>query len=163
MKRHNRSRSKLHRLKAAAFFFAHLSLGTLIFPGCISWNTADGTKHTIILGFGVVANKTTPDKAASAMRSHTLGLLWQPQGPSSRLVLGYHSLQQTSISPHWQGIVEVNASPGHPLTVEAYPVKPPAALQEHQVNLGGETDHNSWIPVIDENVIQPQAEENQEW
>ncbi|MBM4284750.1 MAG: hypothetical protein FJ128_05820 [Deltaproteobacteria bacterium] len=91
--------------------------------GCASWTAADGTRHTLVLGFGLVSTKEAPDGKATALRAQTLGLAVRPGG----LALGYQSLQQTTIAPDWQGIVQVSATPGQPLTVEGHgPPNPPA-------------------------------------
>ncbi len=116
----NRRGGRSQISKAAVLLAFCLSLSLLFFTGCISWNTADGTRHTLILGFGLVSGKTTPDNSAAALRSHTLGLLIQG-APHGGVALGYHSLQQTSIAPGWQGVLAVSAGPGQPLTVDALP------------------------------------------
>ncbi len=83
--------------------------------GCCSWQSADGTRHTLIVGIGLVSTKTTPDQSATALRTQTLGLAVRTGPPSGGLVLGYQNLQQTAIAPDWQGVVQVNAAPGEPL------------------------------------------------
>ncbi len=96
--------------------------------GCLSWTAADGTRHTLILGLGLVSTKEAPDQSATAMRCQTLGLAVCTGSPHGGLVLGYQSLHQTQISPEWQGVVQVSATPGQPLTVEGRaPEKVPAS------------------------------------
>lgn len=90
--------------------------------GCASWTAADGTRHTLVIGFGLVSTKEAPDGGATAVRAQTLGLAVRPSG----LVLGYQNLQQTTISPEWQGVLQVSAAPGQPLMVEGHgPQNPP--------------------------------------
>ena len=90
--------------------------------GCLSWHSADGTRHTLILGIGLVSTKEAPDRSATALRAHTLGLALRP--PNGGLVLGYQSLHVTAIPPEWEGVIQVNSTPGHPLTVEGHAPKP---------------------------------------
>lgn len=100
----------------------------LVSSGCVSWNAADGTRHTLVLGVGLVSSKSLPDQSAAAFRCTTLGLAVQGGGPPGGLVLGYQSLQQTQIAPQWQGLVKVSAAPGQPLTVEGHGPELPAAV-----------------------------------
>lgn len=102
-----------------------LALGS---SGCISWNTADGTRHTLVLGVGLVSSKNLPDQSATAFRSTTLGLAVQTGGAPAGVVLGYQSLQQTQISPEWQGLAKVSVAPGQPLTLEGHGPDLPAAV-----------------------------------
>ena len=86
--------------------------------GCLSWHAADGTRHTLVLGIGLVSTKEAPDGSATALRANTLGLALRP--PHGGLVLGYQSLHVTSIPPEWEGIIQVDATPGRPLSVEGH-------------------------------------------
>jgi hypothetical protein len=92
----------------------------LLLSGCVSWQAADGTRHTLVLGLGLVSTKSGPDQSAAAYRCQTLGIAVRTGGPNSGLALGYQSLQQTQIAPDWQGIVQVSATPGQPLIVEGH-------------------------------------------
>lgn len=109
-----------HSLGAEAVRWLIFFTSFTLLSGCVSWNSADGTRHTLVLGIGLISTKTAPDQSATAIRSNTLGLAVGGGGPSGGLVLGYQSLQQTSISPDWQGVVQVNAAPGQPLTLEGH-------------------------------------------
>ncbi|MFI5330826.1 MAG: hypothetical protein ACHQ2F_07295 [Desulfobaccales bacterium] len=115
----------------------------ILLSGCVSWNSADGTRHTLVLGLGLISTKTSPDQSATAIRSNTLGLAVGGGGPSGGLVLGYQSLQQTSISPDWQGVVQVNAAPGQPLTLEGHATVPQAGAPT-TTNIKGEQIPCTW-------------------
>lgn len=86
-------------------------------PGCLSWTTADGTSHTVVIGIGLISQKESPDHAATTLRCQTLGLAVRAGSPNGGLVLGYQNLQQTAIGPEWQGVVQVTATPGEPMTI----------------------------------------------
>lgn len=106
-----------------------LGLGLLLLSsgGCISWHSKDGTRHTLILGLGLVSTRETEDAGAVALRAAALGMTVRP--PQGGLILGYHRLQYTAIPPGWEGIVQVDATPGQPLTVRGIaPGVPPAPL-----------------------------------
>jgi hypothetical protein len=96
----------------------------LSLSGCVSWQTADGTQHTLVLGFGLISTKNGPDQSATAYRCQTLGLAVRTGGPNNGLVIGSQNLQQTQIAPDWQGIVQVSATPGQPLIVEGHAPQP---------------------------------------
>ena len=112
----NKVKRLMLRFIGMLFTMAYLWMGS----GCVSWTAADGTRHTLILGLGLVSTKEAPDRSATAMRCQTLGLAVRTGAPHGGLVLGYQSLHQTQISPEWQGVIEVNAAPGQPLTVEGH-------------------------------------------
>jgi hypothetical protein len=117
----------VHRPGAAVLLCLIFLFSPALFLGCISWNSADGTRHTLIVGLGLVSTKTAADQSATAFRCNTLGLAIQGGGAPGGLVLGYQSLQQTQIPPEWQGLVQVNSTPGQPLTVEGHGPPPPHA------------------------------------
>jgi hypothetical protein len=122
--------------RAAPILLALLIL--VVGPGCLSWTTADGTLHTVIIGIGLVSQKEAPDHAATALRCQTLGLAVRAGPPSGGLVLGYQSLQQTAIAPEWQGVVRVSAGPGEPLTMTGLgdaPSSPMTFQPEEENNL----------------------------
>lgn len=86
--------------------------------GCTAWKGRDGTRHTLIIGLGLVANKETPGASVSVLRTHTLGLAMRPGAHCGGLVLGYQNLQETAIGRDWSGVVRVGNTVGGPLTVE---------------------------------------------
>ena len=98
--------------------FLFLVILIICAAGCLSWHAADGTRHTLVLGVGLVSTKEAPDGSATALRAQTLGLALRP--PQGGLVLGYQSLHVTSIPPEWEGIIQVDATPGQPLTVQGH-------------------------------------------
>jgi hypothetical protein len=97
----------------------------------LSWQSGDGTRHNLILGFGLVSTKHHPDNSANVMRAQTLGLAIRTGAPQGGLVLGYQSIQQTQIAPNWQGIMQVNATPGEPLKVEGHGPAPSPGSEEN--------------------------------
>lgn len=99
---------------------AGLLLVSISCTGCVSWQSREGTRHTLILGFGIVSAKSSPGHTATAVRSHTLGVSVHTGSPYTGVVVGYQSLQQTVLVPEWQGIIEVSATPGQPLRVETH-------------------------------------------
>ncbi len=106
---------------------AHLLLLVLALccGSCASWQSADGTRHTLILGVGLVSTKSAPGHAATAVRSHILGLTVQGS-PHAGIVVGYQSLQQTVIPSEWEGVLEIETIPGYLLKVEGHtPACPP--------------------------------------
>ena len=128
----------VHRfgLKAALWLIFLTSFALL--SGCISWSSADGTRHTLVLGLGLVSTKTAANQSATVIRSNTLGLAIRGGGPSRGLVLGYQSLQQTSISPDWQGVAQVTSAPGQPLTLEGHASIPQATAPATSSSQGEE-------------------------
>lgn len=108
---------KLTTLKWGNIILILLTI-TMCSAGCLSWHSADGTRHTLILGIGLVSTKEAPDGSATALRANTLGLAVRP--PHGGVVLGYQSLHVTSIPPEWEGLIQVNAAPGQPLIVEGH-------------------------------------------
>jgi hypothetical protein len=86
--------------------------------GCVSWQSSDGTRHTLVLGLGIVSTKASPDNTATAMRCQTIGVAVQTGQPHGGVVIGYQSLQQTDIASQWQGVIEVSSTPGQPLIVK---------------------------------------------
>ena len=118
-----------------------LFIATLLsLPGCVSWQSADGTHHTLVLGIGLVSTKNAPDQSAAAYRCQTLGLAVRTGGPNNGLVLGYQSLQQTQFAPDWHGIVQVSATPGEPLIVEGHAPTPA------NITAATNTDTEEWVP-----------------
>jgi len=111
----NRLRGILESLKTMLFIIPLLML-----VAC-SWNSADGTHHTVVVGFAIISSKTDGPNTASATRSNLVGLAVQT-GLRRSLILGYQSLQETEISPDWDGLISVASSPGKPLTIRSYPV-----------------------------------------
>lgn len=132
-----------HRLGTEAVRWIIFFTSVILLSGCVSWNSADGTHHTLVLGLGLISTKTSPDQSATAIRSNTLGLAVGGGGPAGGLVLGYQSLQQTSISPDWEGVVQVNAIPGQPLTLEGHASLPQAAAPA-TTNIQGEEIPCTW-------------------
>lgn len=126
----------------AAFWLILFTSFTLL-SGCVSWNSADGTRHTLVLGLGLISTKTAPDQSATVIRSNTLGLAIRGEGPSRGLVLGYQSLQQTSISPDWQGVAQVNSAPGQPLTLKGH-ASVPQAIAPVTSSIQGEEIPCTW-------------------
>jgi hypothetical protein len=110
----NRSRSILASLKTTLFI-----IHFLMFAAC-SWNSADGTRHTVVVGFAIISSKTAGPNTATATRSNLVGLAVQT-GLRRGLILGYQSLQETEISPNWVGVMNVASSPGKPLTLSSFP------------------------------------------
>lgn len=112
------------RCTQVLLFIVTLFSSALLCSSCLSWKSADGTRHTLIVGLGLVSTKNSPDDSATAIRSHTLGMAVRTGSTNPGLALGYESLQLTEISPKWEGIVGVSAIPGQPLIVDAYKPEP---------------------------------------
>ena len=112
------NRWRLLRILELLFPLLFLVWSTFQAIGCVSWPSSDGTRHTLVLGLGLVSTKASPDNTATAMRCQTIGLAVQTGPPHGGLVVGYQNLQQTDIAPQWQGVIQVSDTPGQPLKVE---------------------------------------------
>ena len=110
--------------------FLQLSLIVFIFSmssGCIQIPGKGGTKHYVIIGFGIVSVNES-DEAVVATQTQALGVSVSDR-PGLKLGIGYASSTVVTVAPGAQDVrVEVSKIPGGPLVVDT---------QSAQFNLSG--------------------------
>ena len=92
----------------------------LAMPAC-TWTAGDGTRHTLVVGLGIISSKSVGPNIVTVTRSTSMGFNFRTGSPSG-FVFGYQNLQQTQIAPGWCGTLTVTSKPGASLVVSASPV-----------------------------------------
>lgn len=110
--------------------FALRHLAIVAFGGLLSACSgipidAGGTRHYLIIGFGVVSvPRSQPDQSVSVHKMQAVGLSLSDQ-PGLKLSIGYASGLVTVIPDHLDGaVVEVSQRPFGPIRVSTEPHEP---------------------------------------
>ena len=91
----------------------------LLLTGCVQFD-ANGTRHTVVLGFGIVSVPSpsgTNQPAAQVTKTQAIGLVLSDQ-PGIKAGIGYSSSVVTQIHTNQNVLVEVKTRPGR-MKVEA--------------------------------------------
>jgi hypothetical protein len=88
----------------------------VLFTGCIPF-TSNGTKHVMVVGFGIVSVPATNAPNTQVAKSQAIGLIVSDQ-PGIKVGLGYSSSTVVQIATNQNVLIEVSARPGKPLTVK---------------------------------------------
>lgn len=99
-----------------------IALIPIILSGCIAIPGKGGTKHYLIIGFGVVSVNESDD-AVMATQTQALGVSISDR-PGLKLGIGYASSTVVSVAPGAKDVrVEVSQRPGGPLVVDTQRAK----------------------------------------
>lgn len=89
--------------------FAALSLTA---TSC-SWVGKDGTRHTLVLGVGVISTKEITKDKATITQSSLLGLTLRASPTTTGIMLGYEHNLVTQIPRYWNGHFGLELTPHH--------------------------------------------------
>lgn len=99
-----------------------LLLFSVILSGCIAIPGKGGTKHYVIVGFGIVSVNES-EEAVTATQAHSLGISISDR-PGLKLGIGYTSSTVVTVAPGAEDVrVEVSKRPGGPLIVDTQSAK----------------------------------------
>ncbi len=84
-----------------------------------SWTGKDGTRHSLVLGIGILSTKEQVQGAAIITKTSLLGFAMQGNPAMRGLIVGYTESLIAQIPPKWQGQLGLDSSPGNPLRVHA--------------------------------------------
>jgi hypothetical protein len=88
----------------------------LLLAGCVPFQS-NGTKHIVVVGFGIVSLPLTNAPNTRVTKSQAIGLIVSDQ-PGTRVGLGYSSSTVIQVSTNQNILVEVSDRPGQPLKVK---------------------------------------------
>jgi hypothetical protein len=93
-------------------------LGALLvlLTGCIPFQS-NGTRHYVIVGFGVVSVPATNAPNTQVTKSQAIGLILSDQ-PGTKVGIGYSSSTVVQIATNQNILVEVSDHPAQPLKVK---------------------------------------------
>ncbi|MEO6742500.1 MAG: hypothetical protein ABIP20_19835 [Chthoniobacteraceae bacterium] len=84
-----------------------------------SWTGKDGTRHSLVIGIGVLSTKEQMQGAALITKTSLLGVALQGNPAMRGLIVGYSERLLAQIPPRWEGQLSLASSPRKPLTVQA--------------------------------------------
>ena len=84
-----------------------------------SWTGKDGTRHSLVLGIGVLSTKDRVQGDAIITRTSLCGIALQRSPAMTGLIIGYSERLLTQIPPKWEGRLNIAKSPGQPFTVQS--------------------------------------------
>ena len=84
-----------------------------------SWTGRDGTRHSLVIGIGVLSTKEQVQGAALITKTSLLGVALQGNPAMRGLIVGYSESLLAQIPPRWEGRLSLNSSPKNPLAVQA--------------------------------------------
>lgn len=84
-----------------------------------SWTGKDGTRHSLVIGIGVLSTKEEIQGAALITKTSLLGVALQGNPAMRGLIVGYSESLLAQIPPRWEGQISLASSPKNPLTVQA--------------------------------------------
>lgn len=84
-------------------------LASLFLTGCVSWKGADGTRHMLVVGIGVISQSEKTASNATVTDTCFFGLGARTGGPNRGIVVGYQSSHETNIPPDWSGAFQTRA------------------------------------------------------
>jgi hypothetical protein len=83
--------------------------------GCVSWKDHSGTRHTLVIGIGVVSVNDSKPTAATVTRAHTMGIAVDANG----LTAGYSARFTTAVPDNAEDVrIEASERPFQPITIE---------------------------------------------
>jgi len=104
-----RSYARLTELGAAVLLLAGL-------PGCFTVRGKDGTAHHVVLGFGVISTKESPDGLMTVTKSSVLGV-HATNSPGMQLGIGLSKSLVTTVKAGAEDVrAEVVELPGGPIS-----------------------------------------------
>jgi hypothetical protein len=96
-------------------------------PGCCCWTDNSGTRHTLIIGLGVVSVNESKSEAAQVVRANALGVIADAGG----FTAGFSSRFTTSVPAGAEDVrIEASQQPFAPLKIEVQ------KAQSNQINQG---------------------------
>jgi hypothetical protein len=87
----------------------------LFLTGCVPLSS-NGTRHYVIIGFGIVSVPLTNSPAAQVVKSQAIGLSINDQ-PGTKLSIGYMDSTVINVQTNTNILIEVSKLPGQPLKV----------------------------------------------
>ena len=84
-----------------------------------SWVGKDGTRHSLVLGIGILSTKEQVSGAAMVTKTSVLGLAMQANPAMRGLIVGYSESLLTQIPPRWEGHLSISKSSGKPLRIQS--------------------------------------------
>lgn len=81
----------------------------LLLTGCVSYRS-HGTRHYVILGFGIVSVNDTNKNMANVVRGRALGFS-ACGGPGANATVGFASFTSVAIKTNAPLLIEIKASP----------------------------------------------------
>lgn len=90
----------------------------LILTGCTLPVQKDGTRHYVVIGFGVVSAPVTNSPHAQVVKSQAIGLILSDQ-PGIKVGVGYSSSTVVQVATNQNMLIEVSDLPGQPLKVNS--------------------------------------------
>jgi len=76
-----------------------------------SWVGKDGTRHTLVLGVGVLSTKEIAKDKATITQSSLLGFTLRASPASTGLMFGYEQTLVTQIPEYWNGHFGLELTP----------------------------------------------------
>jgi hypothetical protein len=118
----------MHKMMDRARFLSRflrsilLVLFAIILSGCICIPGKGGTRHYVIVGFGIVSVNESED-AITATQTQALGVSISDR-PGLKLGIGYASSTVVTVAPGAEDVrVEISKRPGAPLIVDTQSAK----------------------------------------
>jgi hypothetical protein len=90
-------------------FSSLAGLSFLILTSCVPF-TSNGTRHTLVLGFGIVSMPATNTAVAQITKTQAIGFVLSDQ-PGIKAGIGYTSSIVTQIGTNQNILVEVSTKP----------------------------------------------------
>jgi hypothetical protein len=91
------------------------SLALLSLAGGCSWHDTSGTRHVVVIGFGVVSVQDSKPRAATVTKANVLGIKADSTGVSA----GYSSSFVTAVPDKAEDVrIESSTRPLKPITIE---------------------------------------------
>ena len=84
-----------------------------------SWVGRDGTRHTIVLGVGVLSTKEIVKDKATVTQSSLLGLTLRASPTSTGLLFGYEQSLVTQIPKEWNGHLSLDLTPDYHFSLDS--------------------------------------------
>ena len=85
-----------------------------------SWTGKDGTRHSLVLGIGVLSTKEQVQGSAIITKTSVWGFAMQGNPAMRGMIVGYTESLVAQIPPRWQGQLGLDSSPGNPLRIRGY-------------------------------------------
>ena len=84
-----------------------------------SWLGKDGTRHSLVLGIGIISTKEKMQGDAFITKTSLCGVTLQHNPAMTGLIVGYADSLLTQNPPRWEGQLSVTASHTQPLMVQS--------------------------------------------
>lgn len=74
----------------------------VVLSGCFTWRGSDGTRHTLVVGIGVVSQQGD-DGGPQITETRTLGVTARLDAGPSGFAVGYQDRHEVLVPKDWQG------------------------------------------------------------